>query len=98
MSFPPAIAVILAANALAFLAFGLDKKLAEAGSRRISESKLLLLALLGGSIGAVAAQQFFRHKTRKEPFRTQLYGIVLIQAVGLSIWLARPDLFSALAG
>ena len=93
-----AIAVILAANALAFLAFGLDKKLAEAGGRRISESKLLLLALLGGSIGAVAAQQFFRHKTRKEPFRTQLYGIVLIHAIGLSIWLARPDLFSALAG
>ena len=84
------------ANGAAFAAFGFDKKLAQSGSRRISENTLLWLALVGGSIGAVGGQQLFRHKTRKEPFRSLLYGIVSLQIVGIGVWLVRPDLFTAL--
>lgn len=84
------------ANLAAFAAFGLDKRLAQAGAWRISENTLLGLALVGGSIGAVGAQQLFRHKTRKEPFRTTLYGIVLLQIVGVGLWLFAPDLLPAL--
>lgn len=83
-------------NLVAFAAFGLDKRLAQAGSWRISESTLLGLALVGGSVGAIGAQHLFRHKTRKEPFRSTLYGIVLLQIGGLCVWLFRPDLFPAL--
>ena len=89
---------IIAANAGAFLAFGYDKRLAQTGSWRISEGTLLGLALVGGSIGAITAQHWFRHKTRKEPFRSMLYGIALLQIGGVSIWLMRPDLFPALPG
>jgi uncharacterized membrane protein YsdA (DUF1294 family) len=48
-------------------------------------STLLGLALIGGSFGAITAQHWFRHKTRKEPFRSTLYGIVCLQIVAVSI-------------
>lgn len=87
------------ANAAAFAAFGLDKRFAQNGSWRISERTLLWLAFVGGSGGAVAAQHFFRHKTRKEPFRSSLHVIVFLQVVGIvgiGVWLVRPDLVAAL--
>jgi uncharacterized membrane protein YsdA (DUF1294 family) len=98
MSLQTALLWLAAVNVTAFAAFGLDKKLAQNGSRRISENTLLWLALVGGSIGAVGGQQLFRHKTRKEPFRSLLYGIVVLQTVGISIWLVRPNVFSVLQG
>lgn len=91
--------VVLAVNGAAFAAFWLDKRFARNGARRIPEKTLLWLALAGGSIGAVTAQHFFRHKTRKEPFRSRLYGIVLLQAVAitaLAIWLIAPQWVSGL--
>lgn len=68
-------------NATAFAAFGWDKRCAMTGARRIPERTLLGLAAIGGSLGAVAAQQVFRHKTRKEPFRTLLWMILAGQTV-----------------
>jgi uncharacterized membrane protein YsdA (DUF1294 family) len=62
----------IAMNFLAFAAFGIDKAKAEAGRRRISEGTLLMLALLGGSPGAYAGRAAFRHKTRKQPFSSEL--------------------------
>jgi uncharacterized membrane protein YsdA (DUF1294 family) len=83
---PLAIGVIsyaIAINLLAYAAMVLDKAKARAGSRRIAESTLLSLAIMGGSVGTVIAQQTIRHKTRKEPFRSQLIGIVLIHILAL---------------
>ena len=88
---------IAAANVLAFLAFRVDKQLAQNRSWRISESTLLGLALIGGSFGAITAQHWFRHKTRKEPFRSMLYGIVFLQIAAVSVWIVRPDLLVGLA-
>jgi uncharacterized membrane protein YsdA (DUF1294 family) len=73
-------------NATAFAAFGWDKRCAMSGDRRIPERTLLGLALIGGSLGAVAAQQMFRHKTRKEPFRTLLWLTLVGQAVVMLFW------------
>ncbi len=84
----------LGINVVTFLAFGLDKRLAEANAWRISESTLLSLALLGGSPGAIAGQQIFRHKTQKEPFRTRLYSIIGLQVVALGLMGVRPDLLA----
>ena len=58
-----------------------------AGERRIPEGDLLGLALIGGSLGALLARHLFRHKTRKEPFSTQLLVITALQA-GACIGLA----------
>jgi len=81
------IAVYLAAiNAMAFLAFASDKRRAVAGDRRTPEQTLLGLAAIGGSLGAIAGQQLFRHKTRKEPFRTILWSIPVLQAAALAGW------------
>ncbi|MGV1917150.1 DUF1294 domain-containing protein [Rhizobium sp. 22-785-1] len=77
-----ALIAYLALNLIVFIAFWQDKRAARKGDRRIRERKLLLLALLGGSLGAVTAQDLLRHKTRKEPFRSLLLGIVIAQ-VGL---------------
>lgn len=74
---------LLAVNIWTVLRFWQDKKRAIAGERRIAEADLLGLALVGGSPGALLARRWFRHKTRKEPFSTQLLLIVALQAGGL---------------
>ena len=90
--------VLVLMNFSAYAAFGIDKARATAEGRRISESTLLLLALLGGTLGAYAGRKAFRHKTRKQPFGTLLLGIASLQVIGLVLglgwvtlnWLARP--------
>lgn len=71
---------LIAMNFIAFAAFGIDKALAEANRRRISENRLLSWAMLGGTAGAYAGRSLFRHKTRKKPFSQQLHAIALLQA------------------
>ena len=73
------LATYLAFNLLVFLIYWWDKEAARKGEWRISESTLLWLAFLGGSAGAVLAQRMLRHKTRKEPFRSILLAIVIVQ-------------------
>lgn len=68
-------------NFAAFAAFGIDKIKAEAGQWRIEESTLLLMALLGGTIGAYLGRSAFRHKTRKQPFSSRLFNILVLQVV-----------------
>lgn len=59
--------------------FWQDKQRAITGRRRIAETDLLGLALIGGSPGALIARRWFRHKTRKEPFSTYLLLIACLQ-------------------
>lgn len=79
-----------AINIAAFVAFGIDKDRAERERQRLPENHLLLLALFGGAVGAVAGQQFFRHKTRKQPFRTLLIGALLVN-IAVAVWLLSPE-------
>lgn len=74
---PLAFAILV--NLAAFGLFWYDKRAARSGKRRISERTLLMVALFGGSPGAMTARHFFRHKTRKEPFRTRLALIIVFQ-------------------
>ena len=75
-----AIIWIIAINLIAFAAFGIDKRRARNGERRISERALLTLAALGGTIGAWLGRRVFRHKTRKEDFSKMLFIIAAAQA------------------
>ena len=81
------LAWILAANVVAFLAFGLDKAIAGTTAPRVRERVLLLLALLGGTLGAWAGMQIFRHKTAKASFRGRFWVIVLLQFLLLLVYL-----------
>lgn len=58
----------LGINALSFFLFWYDKQCAINGYYRVKESKLLFVSMVGGSIGAIAGQKLFRHKTRKFRF------------------------------
>ena len=83
-----AAAVILGAvNLLAFIVFGLDKKKAEKDKWRVPESTLIMLAVLGGSAGALAGMLVFRHKTRKAKFMIGIPVILLIQVIFASLFL-----------
>lgn len=77
-------AYLVLINAVAFAAFGIDKWLARSGVRRIAEASLLGIALVGGSPGAYAGRRLFRHKTRKQPFSSQLHGIAALQLAALA--------------
>ena len=59
---------LLIINAAAFLFMLADKLKARRGSWRISEKTLLLLAILGGSLGATVSMNLFRHKTLHPKF------------------------------
>lgn len=71
----------LGISVLAFAIYGLDKRAAKSGQRRTPESTLHLLSLLGGWPGAMYAQQLFRHKSVKQPFRT-VYWITVVINIG----------------
>ncbi len=74
---------LIALNVLTFGMFGVDKKLAESGSRRISEAALLQAAFFGGTPGAYAGRAMFRHKTRKVSFSNALHVIAGFQLCAL---------------
>ena len=82
--FDLALVYLVAINWWTFFRFMQDKDRAIAQVRRIPESELLGLALIGGTPGAFAARKIFRHKTRKQPFSAQLYTTALLQT-GLAI-------------
>jgi uncharacterized membrane protein YsdA (DUF1294 family) len=81
-------------SVIAFFAYGFDKSAALQGGRRVSEQTLLTLGLLGGWPGALAAQQIFRHKTRKRSFRRRFWARV----VGNVVLLAALVVVTTLAG
>ncbi len=75
-----AVLYLWAINILSLLAFGWDKLRARRRKGRIPERRLLWLAALGGSPGAVMGRWIFNHKTRKRGFSTWLFAIVCLQA------------------
>lgn len=74
---PVALAAAALLNALAFAAYALDKRRARRGGRRVAESTLLAVGLLG-PLGAWSAVLLVRHKTRRPWFLSRL---LLVSAV-----------------
>lgn len=76
---------LLVINIVSFLAMYIDKKRAQKGEWRISESALFTLVLLGGGIGGIAGIYTFRHKTKKLKF-TIGFPVILISEIILLLY------------
>ena len=77
---------LLAVNIATFFLYGIDKYKARKGRWRISEATLLMMAFIGGSIGAWSGMRLWHHKTMHKKFK---YGIpiIIILQVALAVYL-----------
>lgn len=73
---------LLGINLLTFFVYGIDKWKAKRDKWRIPEATLLMLAALGGSVGALLGMTVFRHKTKHKKF---LIGVPLILLAQLAV-------------
>lgn len=74
-------------NLAAFAAMGIDKRRAKRDAWRIRERTLFLLALFGGSLGAIAGMWIFHHKTRHWYFVIGMPAILILQlAAAVAVW------------
>lgn len=72
---------LLVVNTLTFLLYGIDKYKAKKARWRISEATLLMMAVIGGSIGAWAGMRLWHHKTMHKKFKYGIPLIILLQVV-----------------
>ncbi|MGL4238690.1 DUF1294 domain-containing protein [Tabrizicola sp.] len=86
-----ALTVTAVMSLIAYAAFAHDKAQARSGGWRVPEQTLLWLAIFGGWPGAKIAQRRHRHKTRKEPFRTLLNAVGVLQGGLLAMLLFMPE-------
>lgn len=81
-------------NAITFAVYGADKRRARKDRWRVPERTLFLLAVLGGSLGALLGMHVFHHKTKHWYFRLFIPLILLLQiAVPVVLWLHKNGVF-----
>ena len=87
--------MVVVMSTMTFLMYGADKIKAHRNAWRISESTLHFWALLGGWPGAVLAQQFFRHKSKKVSFRNVFWITVFVNCCMLVLLITKGQLLLA---
>ena len=78
----------LVINVVSFVIYGADKKKAERGQWRIPEAILLLLPIIGGSLGALLAMAIFHHKTSHRRFRIIIPLVLAAQVIFVILYSA----------
>ena len=73
---------LLGINLLTFFIYGIDKWKAKRNKWRVPEATLLMLAAIGGSVGALLGMFVFHHKTKHKKF---LIGVPLILLAQLAL-------------
>ena len=86
-------AAVLLINLISFTAYGIDKHRARKDKWRIPESTLLMLAFIGGALGALAGMLVFHHKTKHWKFKI-LVPLFLLLQLALAVWLAYRSMAS----
>lgn len=76
---------LITVNLIAFFMYGADKAKAKKNKWRIAEKTLIGIAVIGGSVGAIAGMKVFRHKTKHWYFKYGLPAILLVQ-IAVSAW------------
>ena len=80
LSFPHIVLIYLAfINVVTFFVYGIDKWKAKKSLWRIREASLLMLAILGGSIGAWLGMKVWHHKTQHKKFKYGVPAIIIVQ-------------------
>ena len=85
---PAALVWLVLVNVLDFALMGVDKRRARRDAWRVRERTFFLLALLGGTLGAILGMRLFRHKTKHWYFRYGLPVLLAVQVV-LGVFLRR---------
>jgi uncharacterized membrane protein YsdA (DUF1294 family) len=91
LKWDPPLAWLISSTLVTLAAYRFDKTIAGSDRLRVPELVLLLLALTGGTLGAIIAMWFLgeRHKTSKRSFMLPFLTILVVQAVvgGIFIWM-----------
>ena len=66
---------LIVINVATFITYGIDKYKARRAMWRVREASLLILAVLGGSVGAWLGMKVWHHKTQHLKFK---YGVPFI--------------------
>ena len=77
---------LLIINVVTFIVYGIDKYKAKHAKWRIPEATLLLLAAIGGSIGAWCGMKVWHHKTMHKKFKYGVPVIFILQII-LAVWI-----------
>ncbi len=70
-------------NIIAFFLYGIDKWKARHDKWRVTEARLLWIAVAGGSIGALLGMKIWHHKTKHNKFRFGLPAILILQIAAI---------------
>lgn len=71
---------ILGVNLIVFILMGVDKQKAIKHQYRIPERTFWLLAVIGGSAGALIGMKTFRHKTKHRSFTIGMPLLLIVNA------------------
>ena len=83
------IVYLLAINLIGILIMYIDKRKARKGNWRIPEKTLLIIAMLGGSIGTIIGMYWFRHKTKKLRFTIGFPAILITEIIAIIYFLIK---------
>lgn len=78
---PFVIPIYIIMGMMTYYIYSEDKDMAINNERRTSEQRLLALSLFGGWLGALIAQQKFRHKTKKISFQMSFWTTVFFNVI-----------------
>ena len=80
---------LIVINLIGVLIMYIDKRKAKYGRWRILEKTLILIALLGGSIGCLVGMYTFRHKTQKIRFILGFPTILISETIIIIYFLVK---------
>jgi uncharacterized membrane protein YsdA (DUF1294 family) len=81
-------------NVITFFMYRTDKQAAIDKGWRIPEQTLHFAMIIGGTFGAIVAQQRFRHKTKKSSFQIVFRSLILLQLLVIIALLFQDVIFS----
>ena len=81
---------LLIVNIIGFDMMGIDKSRARKRAWRIPEAHLFIVAIIGGSLGAIIGMYLFRHKTRHWYFTIGMPAILIVQVIAVVVLLLSP--------